>query len=175
MLEQKPRVKRPPDNPKPKTPKPVDPVEEQFWSTPGASARPLHFSDNLLFDEEAEFGNLSIASSFSSPIPPTRFGNTRLPSPSLDSPSPSVPKSPPVTEEEVEPEEDPVPPPEQTQSDEQVVSVPEPDTPRALDTPHKERRVHVNMEVERAVVRCGSLDVSMILIFDTGKNMEYSR
>ncbi|KAJ7594837.1 hypothetical protein C8J56DRAFT_927756 [Mycena floridula] len=36
--------------------------EEQFWKTPIASARTLHFTDNLLMDEEVELGDVSIAS-----------------------------------------------------------------------------------------------------------------
>lgn len=150
MLEQKPRSNRPPASSKLKASKPVDPVEDQFWSTPGASAKPLHFSDNLLFDEEAEFGDLSMESSIMSPIPPSHFGRARLPSLSPDRPPPELPESP-IT---VEP--DGVLLPEPMLLDEHKVSDPEPEHNKAmeedlaLDTP---RKVRVNMEVERAVVR----------------------
>lgn len=48
------------------SPPPPDPQEESFWNTPGAGARTLHFTDDLLTDEQMDMGDMS---ALSSPIP----------------------------------------------------------------------------------------------------------
>jgi hypothetical protein len=45
---------------------PVDEQEQDFWNTPGAAARTLHFTGDLLTDEQIDIGELS--GSLESPV-----------------------------------------------------------------------------------------------------------
>ncbi|KAJ3848444.1 hypothetical protein EV368DRAFT_49274 [Lentinula lateritia] len=158
-------------------PPPTDPVEEKFWSTPGASDKPLQFIDNsLLLDEEAEFGNLSMASSISSPLPPRRFPKARMPSFSPDALSPDVPKNPPEIENKQEKneavEETPSSPFSGIVSDEPDAFVPDPESPKVSDTPHREKKIRINMDIERAVAKIWSTVGELIMPGNTFNRTE---
>ncbi|KAH0589334.1 hypothetical protein H2248_005094 [Termitomyces sp. 'cryptogamus'] len=65
----------PPSNSKPRTlPSPSSPQEHSFWNTTAATAKTLHFTDNILdttdslLNEQADIGDISAISS-SSPVP----------------------------------------------------------------------------------------------------------
>ncbi|KAJ3889295.1 hypothetical protein GG344DRAFT_78944 [Lentinula edodes] len=174
LQKQKARIKSRPEvsTPKPGSSRPpppsMDPVEEKFWSTPGASDKPLQFIDNsLLLDEEAEFGNLSMASSISSPLPPRRVPKARMPSFSPDALSPDVPKTPPEIkskqEESEAVEETPSSPFSEIVSDEPDTFVPDPEFPKVLDTPHREKKIRINMDIERAVAKIWSTVGELIM------------
>lgn len=53
----------------PQTPQTPDPQEDEFWNTPGA-ARTLHFTGELLTDEQLDLADLS--GSLASPVPEMR-------------------------------------------------------------------------------------------------------
>ncbi|KAJ4494084.1 hypothetical protein C8J55DRAFT_175591 [Lentinula edodes] len=185
LLDQKARIKSRPEVSIPKAgsskppPPPMDPVEEKFWSTPGASDKPLQFSDNsFLLDEEAEFGNLSMASSISSPLPPRRFPKTRMPSSSPDAFSPDMPKTPSKIENKQEEseavEEMPSSPFSEIVSNEPDAFVPDPESPKVLDTPHREKKIRINMDIERAVAKIWSTVGELIMpgnTFNRTKNL----
>ncbi|KAJ4468211.1 hypothetical protein J3R30DRAFT_1684714 [Lentinula aciculospora] len=169
VLKQKLRVNSPPEGlmlkagPSEPQPAPVSSAEEKFWSTPSYSAKPLQFIDSsLLLDEEAEFGNISMASSISSPIPSGRFSEARI---SALSPQPSVhdvPETSTRCEDGNDHEEDntdegiPSSPSPMNASSQHVVSSPELESPKILDTPHKEKKIRINMDIERAVAKIWS-------------------
>ncbi|KAF8070274.1 hypothetical protein FPV67DRAFT_1009151, partial [Lyophyllum atratum] len=80
-------------------PLPSSPQEDNFWNTPAAAARTLHFSDNLL-DEQVDLGDIT-TTSFMSPTPSVKTGVT---SPFMP-PDDSFIYSPPVSTERHEEEE----------------------------------------------------------------------
>ncbi|KAF8828964.1 hypothetical protein HHX47_DHR3000991 [Lentinula edodes] len=185
LLNQKARIKSRPEvsipNPGSSKPPPpsMDPVEEKFWSTPGASDKPLQFIDNSsLLDEEAEFGNLSMGSSISSPLPSRRVPKTRMPSFSPDALSPDVPKTPPEIESKQEEseavKETPSSPFSEIVSDEPDTFVPDPESSKVLDTPHREKKIRINMDIERAVAKIWSTVGELIMpgnTFNRTKNL----
>ena len=54
--------------PEPSAPLP-DAQEQDFWNTPGAAARTLHFTGELLTDEQMDMSDLSASLGSGSPVP----------------------------------------------------------------------------------------------------------
>ncbi|KAJ4000004.1 hypothetical protein F5050DRAFT_1892300 [Lentinula boryana] len=131
----------------------VDPAEEQFWSTPGPSTKPLQFIDtSSLLDEEAEFGDTSMASSISSPIPSSQSAKARTLSLSPEPLIAAMPQGPSDIEEEIEfGEATPSSLSSMVVSDEP--GLPEQESPNIVNTPHKEKKIRINMDIERAVAK----------------------
>ncbi|KIK67094.1 hypothetical protein GYMLUDRAFT_37134 [Collybiopsis luxurians FD-317 M1] len=141
-----------------KIPEPVDTVEEEFWNTPGA--KPLRFTENRLLDEEAEFADISIASSIPSPV--SRFVKPRSVSP--QSPAPAGSESSPIEETLFEAEEVLILDSSSATGEQGIESTTtEPDFPDPADTSIKGQKIRVNMEVERAVARIWSTAGELIM------------
>ncbi|KAJ3749108.1 hypothetical protein DFH05DRAFT_640584 [Lentinula detonsa] len=141
----------------------VDPAEEQFWSTPGPSTKPLQFIDtSSLLDEEAEFGNTSMASSILSPIPSGQSAKARTLPLSPEPLMAATPQTPSDIEKEIEfGEATPSSPSSMVVSDEP--SPPEPKSPNIVNTPHKEKKIRINMDIERAVAKIWSAVGDLIM------------
>lgn len=156
---------------------PSSPQEEKFWTTPGEPSRVLRFSDNLL-DEEVSLGDISTGS-FGSPLsselkPVKLFGDVLDDDPTVIQHKPSLEDQPaanaelvegaeddgeekkflgnngvlsPIVDKAISPKRSPIPPllssPSVTNSGEST------ETPK----PGRQRKIRVNIEVERVVVR----------------------
>lgn len=145
--------------------KPVDRVEEEFWDTPGAKA--LRFTDYRLLDEEAEFGDISMASSIASPTPaPPVFARHRSMSP--PSPTPGSPEDISTQDPPIIIDEEPSSFTQELKKDSKSVT----DAPHNTGS-HQEMKFRVTMDMERAVVSPNHAP-KILLIRRVGQNLEYS-
>lgn len=161
--------------PKPKPAEPADPItsppdpqEEDFWNTPGAPARTLHFTGELLTDEELDISDVD--ASLSSPLGPTpNLHRSARPSRAMQFTAKEAPS---FTEESLSPERtaehdttiEAHPPDDdnddnEDEEEEQTVIlqkaplVPEPDTPQETEASARPKtKFKVTTELERAVV-----------------------
>ena len=90
LQRRRPAVRNPAVPPPPMSP--PDAQEDAFWNTPGAPARILQFSDDLLLDEAMDMGN--VTTSFTSPVA-RKSTHLAFSLPSEDSFSLSSPSKPP--------------------------------------------------------------------------------
>ena len=152
------------------------PQEEKFWTTPLGPSRTLHFTDNLM-DELVDLGDIS-TTSFQSPLPiqPTSklgqlstLGDTAL----FDAPFMSS-----LTPEKVKDRDDDEQEQEDDCQDNSTLGVDPPATPtlhignkdmnkkpdtQTAETPSRQRRIRVNIEVERIIVsmKCILSDIGL--------------
>jgi hypothetical protein len=163
------RKKTPSDQESPEVPSvalPSSPQEEKFWTTPLGPSRTLHFTDNLM-DELVDLGDISTAS-FQSPLPmqPTSklgpLGTLAL----FDAPFMSnlTPEKDKDRENDDDRQEDgckdlnstlgvddpPVTPTVAPHLDTKDMNK-KPDN-QIAETPSRQRRIRVNIEVERIIV-----------------------
>ncbi|THV05315.1 hypothetical protein K435DRAFT_713400 [Dendrothele bispora CBS 962.96] len=136
----------------------ADRAEDEFWNTPSNKARTFHLNDNLLMDEEAEFGDTSIAS-LASPIPTSRSGfASQFDEDRQGAPSPPPPESPTqrirVPPRSQMPTQDAVLPPPKKQEAHLDEKTPVPETDIAQEP--KKTKPHINVETERIVVKMWS-------------------
>ncbi|KAJ3713331.1 hypothetical protein C8R42DRAFT_633923 [Lentinula raphanica] len=147
-------------------PAPIDPAEEQFWNTPGPSAKPLQFIEtSSLLDEEAEFGNTSMASSISSPVPSNRFTKARTPSLSPKTSIAHIPETPVRNDEEPNGDDDRTPssPSPVVASNESQAFIPSTHSPKTVDTPQRAKKIRISMDTERAVTKIWSTVGDLIM------------
>lgn len=147
---------------------PSSPQEEKFWTTPLRPSRTLHFTDNLM-DELVDLGDIS-TTSFQSPLPvqPTSklgqlaLGDTALfDAPFTSNPTPEKGKDrendgddgqeggckDPNSTLEVDP---PVTPTVAPRNDNKDIN--RKSENHTSETPSRQRRIRVNIEVERIIV-----------------------
>ncbi|KAF5369374.1 hypothetical protein D9758_002682 [Tetrapyrgos nigripes] len=126
-----------------------DRAEEEFWNTPSNKGRTFVLNDNLLMDEEADFGDMSVAS-FASPIPAPQ---SRFAADLEDEAEGETPPDSPTQRVKVPPRsptpqpELPTTPPETTL--EEASAQPSDPPPREA----KEPKPHINVETERIAAK----------------------